>query len=255
MMMPKKADIPGITRLPPPSTNPNRILVAILEKDRASCELLTSFFSTIPTIEVVACSHEPMTLLTQMMNADVPPDVVVAEVNHLNRQECLSFIKVYRQKTPRTKIILFSHPTSLYLIATLLKAGAFSFASKHDELHNLIETISAAAINRRKISEEVNNIAYSQDIDIRFTNKEAEVIAAITSHGYDNKELAIHFGVDEDTIKAHMTRIFSKARLDSRTQLVLFALTWGFITLPQIQIKREEDYGLDPDYARNSQHR
>jgi DNA-binding NarL/FixJ family response regulator len=55
------------------------------------------------------------------------------------------------------------------------------------------------------------------------TRREMQMVAAIVE-GFSNREIAQKFGVREDTVKHHLTSIFSKLGVTTRLELALFAL-------------------------------
>jgi DNA-binding CsgD family transcriptional regulator len=69
-----------------------------------------------------------------------------------------------------------------------------------------------------------------QEIYIRhgLSKREAEV-AELVSKGHSNKEVADKLFVTEKTIKFHLTNIYRKMNLSSRTQLIVWSLPYmGF---------------------------
>ncbi len=55
------------------------------------------------------------------------------------------------------------------------------------------------------------------------TRREMQMVAAIVE-GSSNRDIATKFGVREDTVKHHLTSIFSKLGVTTRLELALFAL-------------------------------
>ena len=55
------------------------------------------------------------------------------------------------------------------------------------------------------------------------TRREMQMVAAIVE-GSSNRDIAEKFGVREDTVKHHLTSIFSKLGVTTRLELALFAL-------------------------------
>jgi DNA-binding NarL/FixJ family response regulator len=53
----------------------------------------------------------------------------------------------------------------------------------------------------------------------RLSPREAEV-AELVLRGYRNPDIAASLGIASSTIKRHLTRIFDKIGVDSRTQLI-----------------------------------
>lgn len=60
-------------------------------------------------------------------------------------------------------------------------------------------------------------------IDRGLSNRESEV-AILVSRGMSNKEVATMLVVTEKTIKFHLTNIYKKMKVKSRTQLIVWCL-------------------------------
>lgn len=61
------------------------------------------------------------------------------------------------------------------------------------------------------------------------TRREMQMVAAIVE-GSSNREIAQKFGVREDTVKHHLTSIFSKLGVSTRLELALFAIEQRLVT-------------------------
>ena len=62
------------------------------------------------------------------------------------------------------------------------------------------------------------------------TAREREVLALV-AEGRANREIAARLGISEHTVKFHLTAIFGKLAVSSRTQAVRRALEWGLIEI------------------------
>jgi len=60
------------------------------------------------------------------------------------------------------------------------------------------------------------------------TPREAEIVHAI-GDAMTNKDIAVHFGISEYTVKHHLTKIFDKVGVDSRLELAMFAKHHGLV--------------------------
>jgi two-component system, NarL family, nitrate/nitrite response regulator NarL len=60
------------------------------------------------------------------------------------------------------------------------------------------------------------------------TPREAEIVHAI-GEAMTNKDIAVHFGISEYTVKHHLTKIFDKVGVDSRLELAMFAKHHGLV--------------------------
>ena len=63
-------------------------------------------------------------------------------------------------------------------------------------------------------------------VDRRFglTPRELEIVATVTA-GFTNKEVAQRFSLSEETVKHHLTKIYSKLAVSNRLELALFAIS------------------------------
>lgn len=127
-------------------------------------------------------------------------------------------------------------------ISEMLKAGACGYVLKSAAASELVKTIRSARTNRsvdktmRKRVERYNhrNIFIEQEIPDkksihqRLTRREADVMKALL-HGYSNKEIAKELIISERTVQTHLSNIFSKMDVNSRTEAVLIAMRDGWI--------------------------
>ena len=56
------------------------------------------------------------------------------------------------------------------------------------------------------------------------TARELEIVTTVTT-GFSNKEIAQQFSLSEETVKHHLTKIFSKVGVSNRLELALFAIS------------------------------
>jgi two-component system, NarL family, nitrate/nitrite response regulator NarL len=56
------------------------------------------------------------------------------------------------------------------------------------------------------------------------TPRELAIVAAVTT-GLTNREIAQRFSISEETVKHHLTKIFSKVNVSNRLELALFAVS------------------------------
>ena len=71
----------------------------------------------------------------------------------------------------------------------------------------------------------------------KLTNREREVIAVI-GDGLKNKQIAVRLSISEETVRRHLTSIYSKLDVSDRLELVIYAYRYGLAKLPN----GEEDW-------------
>lgn len=60
------------------------------------------------------------------------------------------------------------------------------------------------------------------------TARELDIVATVTT-GLTNREIATRFSLSEETVKHHLTKIFSKVGVTNRLELALFAISQGVL--------------------------
>jgi DNA-binding NarL/FixJ family response regulator len=61
------------------------------------------------------------------------------------------------------------------------------------------------------------------------TRRELEIVRAI-GEAMSNRDIAVHFGISEYTVKHHLTRIFDKIGVYSRLELAMMATHHGLVS-------------------------
>ncbi len=72
--------------------------------------------------------------------------------------------------------------------------------------------------------------------DHQLTDREVEVLTMI-AQGASNKEIAQETFLSEGTVKAHVSHVMVKLRLERRTDLVRYALSKGLVPLNEEQVR------------------
>ena len=65
--------------------------------------------------------------------------------------------------------------------------------------------------------------SFSQDGPNRISARELEIITLV-ARGLENKEIAVHLGIREQTVKNHLGRVMRKVGVRNRQELALFAV-------------------------------
>mgnify|MGYP001598506416 CR=1 FL=1 len=81
--------------------------------------------------------------------------------------------------------------------------------------------------------------ALKEDKMSALSDREKEIVHLI-AHGYRNKEIASKLFISEPTVKTHLNRIFRKLDIQSRHQLITFAIRSNEFLKPQNKDKELE---------------
>jgi DNA-binding NarL/FixJ family response regulator len=172
------------------------------------------------------------------------PHIVLMDV-HMPVMTGIEATRRIRIAMPEILVIGLTASEDDATINEMLKAGAAGYVLKSAAASDLVKTIRTARFNRdavttelhQRVSHFTNRNNYSvygadtprQNIHQHLTRRELDVMEALL-RGYSNKEIARALVISERTVQTHLSNIFSKMEVNSRTEAVLVAMRDGWIT-------------------------
>ena len=109
--------------------------------------------------------------------------------------------------------------------AAALRLGASGFVLKTAPIAELVEAIRRAASGGLAFGVRPIGLAPI------FTAREREVVALVVE-GRSNDEIGAALGITSKTVEAHLSRLFDRLGLQSRTELATRALREGWLEIP-----------------------
>lgn len=157
------------------------------------------------------------------------PDVVLVDVR-LPDGSGLELVAEHSTEAPPAFILLSSFDAPQYVDAAL-KLGAAGFLLKTASIGDIV-----SAIRRVHRGESVFNSALLRRAQTstwaRLTDRERTVVRAVID-GQSNGEIAAGMGIRRKTVEAHLTRLFQKCGVGSRTELALMAERGVWLDIPR----------------------
>ncbi|RKL64995.1 DNA-binding response regulator [Salipaludibacillus neizhouensis] len=168
-------------------------------------------------------------------------DVILLDLN-MPVMSGLETIQHLNQEQINIPVIILTTYNEDELMLKGIQLGAKGYLLKDTSRDDLFRTIESALrgdtllkpeilmkiLNIKEKSEKKDdNDKYKQSI---LTEKELFIILAV-SKGYRNKEIAFDMGIAERTVKAHLTIIYNKLNVDSRSEAVSVSFKQGYISL------------------------
>lgn len=212
--------------------NKRRILV--VDDHLVVREGLKLIFETEENYEVVGEAENGEKAL--ILIDELKPDVILMDLSmpKMNGIEVLKALKVKNNLVP---IIILTTFNDDNLIKEGLSLGAKGYLLKDTTRENLIRTIDSAVRGEILLQPEISNSIFSfkketnqsiNTFNTIITERELFVLQAV-ARGCTSKEIAFDMGISERTVKAHLTSIYSKLRVDSRSEAVAVAIKQGII--------------------------
>jgi NarL family two-component system response regulator LiaR len=176
------------------------------------------------------------------------PDVVIMDIAmpKLNGIEATKRIKA---ADPATIVLVLTGYNDDQYIFTLLEAGAAGYLLKDISMGELVKAVRAVhageSVLHPTIARKVVNYfaqrparRYADEderesIPTRPTDRETDVLK-LTANGMTNREIAHELTISVRTVQVHLSNVFSKLRVGSRTEAVICALKKGWLTLEDV---------------------
>jgi DNA-binding NarL/FixJ family response regulator len=204
---------------------PLKILIA--DDHALMLEAIKLAFEDEIDLKIVGEAESGSQLLPLINRMD--PDVVILDLE-MPGIDGVTCIRLIRKRCPWVRSVVLSAHDSDDVIEAALEAGADAFISKSvdpDELaaslRRALEKPVATAIGRASsIHPAVEERGLSK--------RELDVLRAL-AEGMSNKEIASTLWLAQQTVKFHLTSIYRKLDVSSRTQAVNWAYRHGLVEL------------------------
>ncbi len=171
------------------------------------------------------------------------PDIIVMDIQ-MPELDGVAATKDILAEWPEAKVIILTMYRQDTYVFEAIKVGARGYLLKDADANDLIESIrrvsegetllnadmAASILDEFKRVKEVTP-EHSEHKLSDLTEREAAILRLL-AQGASNQEIAEKLEVSEKTVRNRLSEIFSKLRLNNRTQAALYALREGIATLP-----------------------
>ena len=179
-----------------------------------------------PEFEIVGVAESGAQVLP--VAQQTKPDLVLLDLS-MPGMDGLTCIRLLRERMPSVKIAVLSGIDSDEMADEVLKLGASAFISKRVEPEELPKALAAAhdeAVDR-PIGRSEDGLKHAFR-EAGLTSRELEILRAL-SGGHSNKAIARLLWLAEQTVKFHLTNIYRKLKVSSRTEAVNWAYRHGLL--------------------------
>jgi DNA-binding NarL/FixJ family response regulator len=132
---------------------------------------------------------------------------------------------------PEARVIMLSMQTSPSVIKQALIAGAAGYVSKHASEADLVDAIRRVAAGSRYVDPELGGDLVVSDaaaLTGPISERERDVLFLLAL-GYTNQQIAGKLFISARTVDTHRAHVMRKLNLETRAELVLYALANGLI--------------------------
>jgi DNA-binding NarL/FixJ family response regulator len=199
--------------------------IAIVEDQREMRESLAEWLGNAPGLRCVGAHATAEEALRRLPAEN--PDVVLMDINlpGMSGVQCVSRLK---QLLPTVQVLMLTTYDDGDLIFDSLRAGANGYLLKNmrqEELVAAVQQVQAGgAPMSLQIARKVINYFHPAGKPAKelqqLTGREHEILRLLAK-GYLYKEIADHLGVRMSTVRTHISAVYEKLHVHSRTEAAM----------------------------------
>lgn len=219
-------------------TEPQKKIRIVLADDHAVLRAgLRALLNNEPDIEVVGEAGDGEEALREV--ADKAPELIVLDLM-MPKVKGLDIIEQLSTQYPATRVLVLTMHADMQYIRHVMKAGGAGYVLKSNADTDLIQAIREIASGKSYLTPEATQILladYRQQntaeeteptgLDL-LSEREREVLV-MTALGYSSREIGELLFISPKSADTYRQRMMEKLQLESRAELVQFALKHGLL--------------------------
>ncbi|MEM6518933.1 MAG: response regulator transcription factor [Cyanobacteria bacterium P01_C01_bin.70] len=170
------------------------------------------------------------------------PSLILLDLEFLSENESgLDIFEQLQQTGYNGKVAIISGYDDANLVFKAMKSGACGYLVKDKITVQLPFALKSWARDRIYLDEEFTTRFFSvfsrcdPTLKTSLTTRESEVLQLLVN-GASNQKMADQLYITIGTVKAHLTSIFNKLHVTSRTQAIVIAVKTGLVTIEEAEL-------------------
>lgn len=166
------------------------------------------------------------------------PDVAILDIR-MPKLNGIAVVRRMKETSPHTKaLMLTAYDEDDYILA-LMELGAWGYLLKTTQVSELVEAVLRVHRGEPVLDPAIaakvahlwahHRIADGDDFTTQLSPREREVLEH-AAKGLRNKDIAAALYMSIRTVEGHLSSIYSKLQVSSRTQAVLYALSQHLVS-------------------------
>jgi DNA-binding NarL/FixJ family response regulator len=210
-----------------------KIRILLADDHTVLREATAELIENQPDMQVIGQAGTGEEAVTQVEASH--PDVVVMDIS-MPRLAGLEATQRILAECPETRVLVLSAHEDVDHVIPLLEAGAIGYLSKTVSLNELLDAIRSASQGISVLPPSIASVVVEhiadgplQDTKGILTEREMQVLRLV-SLGYTNDQIAHQLHLSTRTIESHLTHIYNKLGVSSRTEAALLAQRRGWLS-------------------------
>jgi two-component system NarL family response regulator len=157
------------------------------------------------------------------------PDVALIDLR-MPKLEGVQVVEQIRERFPNAAIVILTTYDTDNDVERALRAGAKAYLVKDVSPQELVACVRAVHAGRTWVSPKVAARLVAHVTNVRITRRELAVLRLLAA-GNSNREIGDALGISEGTVKIHVTHLYAKLDVTSRTEAINTALRRGLVRI------------------------
>jgi NarL family two-component system response regulator LiaR len=190
---------------------------------------LNMFLSLDPELKIVGEASNGAEAVR--LAGELQPDVILMDLL-MPGMDGITATGIIRRQWPDVEVIALTSVLEDASVIGAIRTGAIGYLLKDTEADQLCRAIKAAAAGQVQFSPQVM-ARLVREVPVpnspeKLTERETAVLRLL-AQGLSNKEIGRELEIGEKTVKTHVSNIFGKLNVLSRTQAALYAVRVGLV--------------------------
>lgn len=198
-------------------SGPDRIDLALAEGNPLVLQALSEVFEKDRRFSVVATSSTAEGFLGAVMRVPVKVGVIDWQIPQLGGQK---LTEVLRDQEGAPRLVIYAEDPTGAVTLKAMASGAAGFVDRKSPVDRLLETCVEVAAGKM-VFPFVDVRGLQTDPIHQLTRREKALLEAL-ANGLTNKDLAREFDISTNTVKYHLSNLFDKLGVASRTQAIAY---------------------------------
>lgn len=199
------------------ASSTDRIELALAEGNPLVLQALSEVFEKDRRFSVVATSSTAEGFLGAVMRVPVKVGVIDWQIPQLGGQK---LAEVLRDQDAAPRLVVYAEDPTGAVALKAMAAGAAGFVDRKSPVDRLLETCVEVAAGKM-VFPFVDVRGLQADPIHQLTRREKALLEAL-ANGLANKDLAREFDISTNTVKYHLSNLFDKLGVSSRTQAIAY---------------------------------
>lgn len=215
-----------------PSSEPRLIRIVIAEDHGVVADGVATMLSFEDDMEVVG-----VVISGEDLIADVEkhrPEVALVDINLAGMDGLTAIREIHTRDLP-TRTMALTMFTDHDTVTRAVAAGVAGYLPKNVRRDELVQAVRAVAAGKgflhpdvtRPFLERVGPLAVTAGLQ-PLSHREQEVLEELAT-GKSTREIAEALGLGDETVKSHLSKIYSKLKANDRVQAVVTAMRHGLV--------------------------